>query len=634
VVVVIRFSDTTLTLDIETHSADEMYSLPPREFFRLGGLAWGEAEPIVTEDYDEVIEAIRSATMVISHNGHSFDWSVLFGPDSIEPVHLARQRKLFCTYTHAQLANPAPEGYYQGRGGKRYPSTKPEEYRKWYSLDNQAFQLGVDGKSADVSELADRYLYTRAPKISEKTGKELKTIIKTRIPEACCGYGDIPLDLEEFREYLQQDVRANREVARKLLEKMPFTPYAQREQLKKAIACQISRNGWRVDQALVLQRIIDMAEEAAHALDGLHGRYGFPVNKKKPTATTEGKQAILKAFKELGAKEADFLRTDKGALSYSADSVHQVAARVSERSPELADQAARLGDAVGMLAGQRSLAELTEKSVHPDGKVHPSIDPLQRSGRFSTTKPGLTIWDDFHKDYYIADQEDHRIVEFDFSNADARAVAAMSGDLRFAERFEPGADGHLINAQAAWGIEKVGTDRSDPVTAAYRQAAKAPGHGWSYRLGPGRAARIMGVSFLDAKAFLDGLNRAFRGVVAWQDRVCDAGKRDGYVVNDWGRVMQITGSDYTQPPALLGQSTTNEVLFDGLIKLPDRILRMIKLTVHDAVVASIPLSTLDKDIDLVVRCFSRTWKPRNGGQPIEFPLGHGPAGRNWKEAVH
>lgn len=624
-----------MTLDIETHSVTERYAMSPRVFFRLGGWAWGESDIIhITDDYDEMIEEIRKADVVIGHNIHSFDLSVLFGVDSIEPLDMARSRKVLDTYIHATLANPAPEGYYTGRDDKKFKSTTPGEYRRWYSLDNQAYQLGTDGKSASVTEMANRYMYDETVQFSDKTGKELKKRIKTPKPGVCCGYGNIPTNLPEFREYLEQDVRAGREVARKLLEKSPMDAYTWREQLKAGIDAQISRNGWRVDTALANRRVKDMAEVAAHGLNDLHRDFGLPLQGKKPLASAAGKAALLEALKSVGVKEMELERTANGAPSFGGDSVRKACGWTEQdgrwvRPSDGSNAALDLAALVAVLAGQRSLPELALASVHPDGRVHPSIQPLQRSGRKSTTEPGLTIWDDSHKDYFLPDSDDHVLVELDFSNADARAVAAMSGDRKFAVRFQPGQDGHTINAIAAWGREVVDTD-----PAYYRQKAKPGGHAWGYRVGAAKLAKTLHIPFLEARKFLANLNRAFAGVVKWQDDSCAFAAKHGYVVNDWGRKMPITGSGYTQPPALLGQSVTNEILADGLIKLPNRIVRMLKVTIHDAVVLSIPKATLERDLALVVRCLSTSWKPKNGGQRIDFPVGHGAPGRNWLEAVH
>src|SRR5690606_35380742 len=142
-------------------------------------------------------------------------------------------------------------------------------------------------------------------------------------------------------------------------------------------------------------------------------------------------------------------------------------------------------------------------SMHPEGVVHPDITMLERSGRWYSTKPGLTDWSargegEIEKQNFIQHSEHESLLELYYTNADARFVAAISGDRKYAERFEPGADGHLINAYAAWGKETVD---SDPKT--YRQMAKPLGHGWSYG---GRAkglARASGLPESTAKTFVD-----------------------------------------------------------------------------------------------------------------------------------
>ena len=639
----IEFPPDTLFFDIETHSITERYTLHAREYFKIGGYAWGESDEVyITTDYDEMIEVIRRARMVVGANIHMFDLSVLFGPDSVEPVEMARQVRVFDIMTHATLALPAPDGVYTNRDGKEVACWKPAHYLKYYRLDNLAFQLGVPGKLEDVLDrLQKEAQYELVPQYSVKTGKLLKNPKKVKIEGLCCGYGAIDTGNEEYRAYLAQDVRAARDVARRLLEIWPFGEYEQREQMKWAIYAQISRNGVLVDQDLATQRVVDMAEEAAYALDDLHRRFGLPLSGKKPLASDKGKEALLLALKSVGVEESDLARTDKGNTSFSGDSIKAACGMVKDDEDnwhpgaDANPDAVHLAELVAMLTGQRSLAELTLESVHPDGRVHPDIRPLQRSGRQSTTKPGMTVFDANHKDYFIADSDEHALVEFDLQNADQRAVGAMSGDRKYLLRFEPGQDGHLINAWAAWGKEVVGTDRKNPVTAAYRQRAKAPGHGWSYRIGARKCAKTTGLSLEEAKAFLGALNREYSGVVAWQDRCSTRAGRDRYITNDWGRRMPVTPSRaYTQGPALMGQSTTNEILADGLISLPIRLLRMIKLTIHDAILASIPRATLERDRDLIARCLTQTWKPRYGGVQIEFPVTYGEPARNWKEAGH
>ncbi|TDB90952.1 hypothetical protein E1264_03775 [Actinomadura sp. KC216] len=289
--------------------------------------------------------------------------------------------------------------------------------------------------------------------------------------------------------------------------------------------------------------------------------------------------------------------------------------------------------------GQRSLSDLALESVYPDGRVHPEITMLQLSGRWSTTKPGLTIWTSrgegaVEKSYFVPDQEDHVLLEIDLSNADARVVAAYSGDQEYAVRFQPGQDGHMLNAWAAWGKEKVGTNKKDPVTAGYRDKAKPLGHGWSYG---GRAKTLSaqaGVPLEDAKTFVNGMDATYYRVVAWQNRVRKYANQKGFVQNLWGRIMRIEkGREFTQAPALMGQSGTREIMCDALLAMSHAAVRSIKAQIHDAFVFSVPREGWERYRDYLLSKIQAVMDPPNG-QRIVFPAECGPPGRDWQEACH
>lgn len=640
------FPDSTLFFDIETHTIDERYALPPREYFRLGGWAWGESEEIgITEDYDEFLDLIRSAEIVVGHNIHAFDLSVLFGVDSIEALRMAREYRVFDTLTHGTLVMPAPYKYKDYKGVAQ-TVTKPEQARKWFKLANIAHQLDVPGKLMDLTDLAEPYEYDIVP-ILKKNGEPGKRVQKIRKPDVCCGYGHIPLDENDpdekraadaklFREYLRDDVRATRNVARAMI-RNDGAPgrYEWDEQVSAGILAQISRNGVLVDQEATKALMYEQDWTAAHTLDMLRDKYGMPVNRKKPLATTEGKEAILAAMAELGISTNGLDRTDTGNLSFGGDSIRKACGYVEtnkgwEATDMIPPKVAEFADALAVLAGQRSMPELTWASMHPDGKVHPEIASLQKSGRNSVTNPGLTVYDSRYK-HLLVPEPGHGMCSFDYSNADARVVAALSGDVAFAERFKPGKDGHTINAIAVWGKEKVESDLEY-----YRnKMSKRMGHAWGYRVGPSTLSNNTGIAEATCKKFLTGLNRAFPGVVAWQNAVVDKARRLGYVKNLWGRKMKVDIKRvFTQAPALEGQGGTTEIMKRGLFKMTDRMICMIKIPIHDELLASIPLDTWEEDRAAFVTCLTSEMDPP-GGQHIDFPVGwtETPA-RNWAEAAH
>lgn len=631
----VTFPDDTVVFDIETHTIAERYAMSPREYFRLGGWVWGESDEIhITDDYDEMIDVIRSADLVIGHNVHAFDLSVLFGVDSIEALQMARRYQVFDTLTHGTLVMPAPYKYTDYKGSAQ-TVTKPEQARKWFKLANIAHQLDVPGKLLDLTELAEQYEYDIVP-ILKKNGEPGKRVQKIRKEGVCCGYGHIPTDDPTFREYLRDDVRAARHVARAMLEREGLPGrYEWDEQVSAGILAQISRNGVLVDQPATRALMYEQDWVAAHTLDMLRDRYGMPVDRKKPLATNEGKAAIQAAMSELGIPTNGLDRTDTGNLSFGGDSIKKACGYVEtnkgwEAPENIRPEVREFADALASLAGQRSMPELTWESMHPDGKVHPEIASLQKSGRNSVTNPGLTVYDKRYK-HLLVPEPGHGMCSFDYSNADARVVAALSGDRAFAVRFKPGQDGHLINAIAVWGEEKVLSD----IEYYRNKMSKRMGHAWGYRVGPSTLHNNTGIAEATCAKFLKGLNRAFPGVVAWQNAVVEKARRLGFVKNLWGRKMKVDANRvFTQAPALEGQGGTTEIMKRGLFKMPDRLIRMIKIPIHDELLASIPLDTFEEDRALFVACLTSEMDPP-GGQHIDFPVGwtETPA-RNWAEAAH
>ncbi|GGU45636.1 hypothetical protein GCM10010178_42590 [Lentzea flava] len=590
----------TVTIDVETHSADQLYNMAPNEFVRLAGYAWDNSDHVhLSTDLDELREAIRSARYIVGHNIHAFDLTAIFGADSIEPLELAREGRVIDSWTHSTLVHPAPRNYIDRRGRPRHVKG-PEQAKLWHGLDEQAHQLGVQGKAYDLTELAREF----------------------------GGYDKIPLDEPRYEEYLRQDVRTGRLVLQALLRKGPLDKYAIREQLVAAIAAQISRNGWRVDVPAAQARIKELDAIRDRYMAMLVEKHGMPSEGKAPLRTNAGKEAVLAALKSVGVRADDLVRTKNGAPSLGGDSVKEAARGKGEEAEALAEAIAAIG-------GIRPLAEGALRHLHADGKVHPQITTLQRSGRWSTQDPGLTVWTSRgdgaeEKRYYIPNADDEVLVELDLSQADARIVAAYSGDRKFAERFRPGADAHMITAYAVWGKEEVDTN-----PAHYRQTAKACGHAYAYRAGARTIATTAGVAHSIAKKFVDGMQAAYRQVTRWQDKVTRLARK-GYVVNAWGRKMLVDeGREWTQAPALYGQSGTREIVCDGLIRLPNEILRMVVAQVHDAIVLSVPATRAEEIIAIVKRAMTCDWQPPDGtGQRVHFPVGVGPLGKNWADAAH
>lgn len=575
------FPDNVLIFDTETLSASKRWDTPAREFFRLGQYAWGEGEVQLTTDFDEMVDALRSASLVIGHNIHAYDLSYMLGDDAL-------QIKTLDTFIHASCVTPAPHSFLDSHG-RIMMSGSPGSARKFHSLENTCFSFGIPGKFGNLKEMAKRHE---------------------------CDIGEIPMD-DEYMDYARQDVVATRELARAMFSVAKPTTYEWREQEIAAINAQISRNGFRVDQGVARARIKELGLRKQATMLDLHMDYGFPMTGKQPWRTKAGKQALVDI---LGDSAEALPKTKTGAYSLSGDAIKSVTEDTENHE---------LGEALGELMGQRSLAQLAMDNVKNDGFVHPEITSLQRSRRFSVSDPGLSVWTArgpgaIEKAYFVADNEDHDLYEMDFSAADARVVAAYSGDRQYLKDMtDENFDAHAQMAQWCFGMDEFNADPKGR-----RQQAKPVTHSIPYGSGGKKIAKTVGLSVDAGYNVIKKFGKRYPSVVKWMANVRELGE-NGSIRNAWGGTLYIEpGRSYTQSPALYGQNGTRELLSDGLIRCRDAgLIKYLKITVHDAVVFSFP-----KDRPALARraeaCFTTEFKG------VPFPLVSGRPAQNWHEAGH
>lgn len=595
----------TLYFDIESHNVEKRWGMPVNEFARTVQWAWGiDGETHFSTNVDDLYDQIKRAYGLVAHNGHPFDYSVLLGDEALA---WARRGRLFDTMVFGNLANPAPFVFRDQYGDIHYMemagvSRVVPHTMKWLSLDNQAFQLGVPGKLGNLKELARRY----NPPGTRKEDLD---------------YGLIPVDDEDFEAYARQDIPALQGITFGLLKLKRPDDYDWREQLCAAINSQITRNGWLVDAEAAQERVTEQETTKDRILTHLSEAYGFPTEGLAPWSSAAGKKAILAALEDFGIRPQDYPDT----WPYGKTGPSLAGKVLLEHCTE--GEAKEFAESIAMLGGQRPLAGQALQYLTPDGRVHPEITSLQRSGRMSVTKPSLGTWtargdNSVEKRYFLADPG-CVLVEFDMSNADARGVAAMSGDLDFAARFDDGVDAHELTGRFMFGDALYDTD-----APGFRQKSKRAAHGFNYGLGAKKLAKQLRIELEHAYAFIEFMQSHYPRLIRWQNRVRDEATV-GYVINRWGRKMKVDEDRaYTQAPALLGQSSTRELLFDALIKLPNEVLRMLKATVHDAVIFSFPKDRVDELSELVVESFEVEW---NG---IKFPMNRGPVADNWYSAGH
>jgi hypothetical protein len=570
----VTLPDGVLALDIETPSAAELWTYGDG-FVRLSGYQQGDRITITT-DPEELAERVRTADLVIGHNVMSFDLVALATRHGVDLVRLAREALVFDTMLAGILNDPPRPGMSQG------------QIQREYTLDAIGDRLVGETKSGDLKALTKEF----------------------------GGFDRIPTDDRRYVEYLVGDV----DLTARLAKVLKTSPYVRREHVVAAIAAQIRINGFRVDVDELNRRIAANQQARRTHLAALTLKYGLPTTKadgkesKSPHATKEGKTAIVQAFTDLGVTLPN---TENGQPSFGKVALAQVTENHAADPDVLA-----LVDLVSSLNGVRTVYETVGRYLVGD-RVHPEIGLFQASGRWSTTEPGLTVFGKRggkyrEREVFLAD-EGHVIISVDLAQVDARAIAALSQDRAYLAMFEPGLDLHREIAKRIWG---------DPER---REDAKALGHGWNYGMGLTGLQRNAKVDEDTARRFDDGMRDQFPRLVEWRTEVRQLGESGVMLDNGFGRLMRVDPNRaWTQAPALMGQGCARDIMMEGLLRLPDECLPMLRAVVHDEVILSVPADVVEDVERTVVAALSFPWKPPGAEFEVQIEAGLAKhRGRNW-----
>lgn len=608
---------SAIIFDVEGHSINERYAKTPVEYFRIGGVSGvGQNDEVeVTDDYRQMnYDVVYGSDRVIGHNIMAFDLPTFF-PD-VDLLAATRARKVLDTWTMATVLDPPPDSYQPRDGARRFPKS-PEQYKHYYSLDNLAFQYGVDGKSHDLKALA------------KERGDA----------DACCTFGSIPVDDEDYRDYLRQDVRASRGVLHHLIALGRGVPeYVWREMRVAALASTVSRNGFRLDVDLAKQRVDANNEIRERNQQILIERYDLPVVNaqgkpaKNLTATKDGKRALHKALIEVGVHEEDIPRTKTGQPAFGSEPLQELAAKYAGNA-----DLEMIVDTVAGIQGLRTVYQTALDNVHVDGFCHPDIFMLQMSGRWSLQDPGLSVFgkrdgrnrerDIFLPDVLPGEGEPHVLFSVDLSQIDARAVAVHSQDHNYLDLFLPGKDSHSIIAEQIWGHQP---DFAENFAHYRNDLAKPLGHGTNYGLGLAKMAAMPGVGEARAREFREQNARLFPDLARWKQRVQTIGEISGRLDNGFGRILKINPQRaYTQSPAGVGQACARDLAMEGALKFDDAVARMCKAFVHDEFIFSAPISQARDVKQHVIECLTFEWAPPGASRPVMVEADATKFGLNW-----
>jgi DNA polymerase-1 len=649
--------------DIETADAELLFKGGHEgPFCRLFGWIIDDGEPQTSTNPADLLRVLDDAHIIYGHNILDFDLLALAWHHGADYRRLAR--KSIDTLVGERTINPP---YPKARGDMlnmqalRKHRMTPADLRISYRLDDVAERYGLPGKTDNLARLAAQYGgYDRIPLDLPEYHAYLR--------------GDLHAARSVYREM------GRRAQAKKLIH------VAKREMGVAGIQSGMHLKGIGVDEPEVDAQV-DLAEEQrrkAYALlkskagvplphseirwpekvpvkvprttprgkmirrryEAIFGRpcpdmrqgvkWRLKVIGASPLTTTEGRAAFEAALRAAGVADKDVPYTEKGALALSKHALGEGSwLRGRESIPGLLrkypDSPAirELCEAAILITSASAKAEEVKKAICPDGRVHAQIGDIQASGRWAHIKPSITNIGKRGKAQkrqraMFKAKPGHAFIAIDLDQVDARAIAGWCQDPEYMKLARPGMDMHYEVALRVYGAGSCNDCRNCAECKERRGNTKAITHAWNYGQGPQGASVATGLPIEVTRKFDDGMKKAFPVLCNWRNRIRKNAERTGLVPSKWGRPLRvIPGQEYTQAPAQVGQSTTRDLLCDGLLRMDDEVLDMLCLVIHDEIVLEVPEDRVDEIAKKAMDALTTTFC----GVPIT--CGVSPASRSW-----
>jgi DNA polymerase I-like protein with 3'-5' exonuclease and polymerase domains len=196
----------------------------------------------------------------------------------------------------------------------------------------------------------------------------------------------------------------------------------------------------------------------------------------------------------------------------------------------------------------KKLSKLQSTYIEPllelaweDGSIHPEWNSSGTvTGRYSSSKSSLnkqlnhkrgpalqTIPNPEHGDteynpreWFIA-REGYKLIVMDLSQAEVRMMAVRSGCPVLRHSILSGEDIHSSNAAIMFGREWEEAEAREDAEALkhMRSVAKTMTFGIMYGMGPSSLANLLGISYSEARDYLDRYYETFHGIAKWKNEI-------------------------------------------------------------------------------------------------------------------
>ncbi len=261
-----------------------------------------------------------------------------------------------------------------------------------------------------------------------------------------------------------------------------------------------------------------LQQDIARLQAGVYEAVGYEFNLNSP------KQLAVALFEDLGLPHG---KKTKSGYSTNADVLEKLRA---------------VHPAVDMLLQYRTLAKLKSTycdglsaAIEEDGRIRSTFNQTEtRTGRISSADPNLQnipVRQPQGRELrrFFKAQEGWQLVDADYSQIELRVLACMANDHVMIDGFNSGEDIHRITAAEVFGVFP------ELVTPAMRSHAKAVNFGIVYGIGAHSLSEDIGVSYREAKSYIDGYLRLYSGIAAYMEKLINDAKEEGYAKTLFGR---------------------------------------------------------------------------------------------------
>ena len=386
---------------------------------------------------------------------------------------------------------------------------------------------------------------------------------------------------------------------------------------------QMEKRGMKLDDTLLKQMGDELAAEVGELEQQMYSMAGYEFNASSPAQLSE----VL--FTKLQLPTAGI---KKGKTGYSTGQKELDKLRGQHPIIELIERYRELTKLIS------TYIEALPKLMATDGRIHTTFNQdVTSTGRLSSTNPNLQnipvrteLGRKIRQAFVPSDGK--VFVGADYSQFELRLAAVLAGDEKLIEDFNSDVDIHAKTAAETYGIS------IDEVNKSQRRAAKVINFGVLYGMSPHGLAAATGMSFTEAKKFIDHYFEVRKPIRQYLDKILTQAREQGFVETYFGRrrpTPDVKSSNFmvrsSAERAAMNmpiQGTEADLMKMAMIRLEDKLSGLADaiLQVHD----SILVECKPEDVQKVSEIMKAEMEGVCPELPIKLKVDVG-TGANWGE---